>query len=150
MSSHELDYLDENWPENLQQSTIHGDLFPDNVLMLDDEVTGLIDFYFSCTDIRAYDLAVTHAAWCFSEDGDHFDTDVSSALIEGYGSAFNLTDAERDAMPLLTRGAALRFLLSRAFDWINTPADALVTRKDPTAFLRRLEYYQNHPDIFAA
>jgi homoserine kinase type II len=144
----ELDYLDEYWPHDLPRSVIHADLFPDNVLMLGDRVTGLIDFYFSCTDIRAYDLAVTHAAWCFSDDGTDFHAPISQALIAGYISAFPLSDAEREALPLLARGAALRFLLTRAFDWINTPADALVTRKPPQAFLHRLQYYQTHPDIF--
>ncbi|ATW04140.1 homoserine kinase [Sphingorhabdus sp. YGSMI21] len=146
----ELDHLDKYWPDDLPRSAIHADLFPDNVLMLDDRVTGLIDFYFSCTDIRAYDLAVTHAAWCFSEDGTEFHAPISRALLEGYGSAFPLSEAERRALPLLARGAALRFLLTRAYDWINTPAGALVTRKDPQAFLNRLQYYRTHKDIFTA
>ncbi len=146
----ELDHLDAHWPDGLSKSVIHADLFPDNVLMLDDQVTGLIDFYFSCTDVRAYDVAITHAAWCFSEDGLTFDRDISTALIEGYEEAFDLTPDERAALPLLARGAALRFLLTRAYDWINTPADALVTRKDPTAFLNRLKYYQTNPDLFTA
>ncbi len=144
----ELDELDEHWPQNLPRSAIHADLFPDNVLMLGDRVSGLIDFYFSCTDIRAYDLAVTHAAWCFSEDGTEFHDELSDALITGYQSKFALTDAERAALPILARGAALRFLLTRAYDWINTPADAMVTRKPPQAFLNRLQHYQSHPDIF--
>ena len=116
--------------------------------MLGDRVTGLIDFYFSCTDIRAYDLAVTHAAWCFSDDGTEFRDPVSRALIAGYQSAFALGDGERQALPLLARGASLRFLLTRAYDWINTPADALVTRKDPLSFFHRLHFYKSHPDIF--
>ena len=145
----ELDYLDEHWPEDLPRSVIHADLFPDNVLMLDDQVTGLIDFYFSCTDIRAYDVAITHAAWCFSEDGAEFHADISDALLRGYQSAFNLNPDAHAALPVLARGAALRFLLTRAYDWINTPADALVTRKDPVAFLNRLHFYQVNPDIFA-
>ena len=144
----ELDHLDDHWPQDLPRSAIHADLFPDNVLMLGDRVTGLIDFYFSCTDIRAYDLAVTHAAWCFSDDGTDFHAHVSQALIAGYESTFALSDAERQALPLLARGASLRFLLTRAYDWINTPADALVTRKEPQAFLHRLQYYQTHPEIF--
>ena len=146
---HELDNLDQNWPTGLSESVVHADLFPDNVLMLNDQITGLIDFYFSCTDIRAYDLAVTHTAWCFNDTDDSFCPNISEALIDGYVSSFRLSDMERDALPTLARGAALRFLLSRAYDWINTPADALVTRKDPKAFLKRLRYYQNHPEIFA-
>ena len=130
----ELDYLDANWPASLPQSVIHADLFPDNVLMLDDTVTGLIDFYFSCTDVRAYDVAVTHTAWCFSEDGEQFDDAISAALLAGYSETFHLSADERAALPILARGATLRFLLTRAYDWINTPADALVTRKDPDRF----------------
>lgn len=137
----ELAFLDAHWPRELPRAVIHADLFPDNVLMLGDEVTGLIDFYFSCTDIRAYDLAVTHSAWVFSHDGGHFFGDRSAALLQGYAAAHGLSDAERTAFPVLCRGAALRFLLTRAYDWINTPADALVTRKDPLAYLRRLEFY---------
>lgn len=146
--NNELDHLDQNWPDRLQLSVIHADLFPDNVLMLNDQVTGLIDFYFSCTDVRAYDVAVTHTAWCFSEDGENFDAAVSEALIQGYSDAFSLSEEDRAALPVLARGASLRFMLTRAYDWINTPADALVTRKDPTAFLNRLKFYQANPDIF--
>ena len=137
----ELAYLDAHWPADLPHSVIHADLFPDNVLMLGNEVTGLIDFYFSCTDIRAYDLAVTHSAWVFSNDGATWFGDRAAALGAGYRQAHGLTDAERAAFPTLCRGAALRFLLTRAYDWINTPADALVTRKDPLAYLRRLDFY---------
>ncbi|MEW4467990.1 homoserine kinase [Parasphingorhabdus sp. JC815] len=144
----ELDYLDTHWPDELPVSVIHADLFPDNVLMLDDKVTGLIDFYFSCTDIRAYDVAITHAAWCFSDDGTTFDSAISEALIRGYLETFTLSPAAQAALPVLARGAALRFLLTRAYDWINTPADALVTRKDPMAFLNRLHFYQANPDVF--
>ncbi len=137
----ELAYLDAHWPTDLPRSVIHADLFPDNVLMLGDQVTGLIDFYFSCTDLRAYDLAVTHSAWCFSHDGARWFGDRATALGAGYAQGHGLTAAERAAFPILCRGAALRFLLTRAYDWINTPADALVTRKDPLAYLRRLDFY---------
>lgn len=137
----ELAYLDAHWPAELPRAVIHADLFPDNVLMLGDAVTGLIDFYFSCTDVRAYDLAITHSAWVFSNDGAQFFADRSAALLAGYQAAHGLSDAEQAAFPILCRGAALRFLLTRAYDWINTPADALVTRKDPLAYLRRLHFY---------
>ncbi|BAV65953.1 homoserine kinase [Sphingobium cloacae] len=137
----ELAFLDAHWPASLPRAVIHADLFPDNVLMLGDEVTGLIDFYFSCTDIRAYDLAVTHSAWAFSHDGAIWHGDRAAALGAGYAQTHGLSEAERVAFPVLCRGAALRFLLTRAYDWINTPADALVTRKDPLAFLRRLDFY---------
>lgn len=137
----ELDYLYANWPNTLPRSVIHADLFPDNVLMLHGDVTGVIDFYFACTDIRIYDLAITHSAWCFAPSGDNFNTSVSNALIRGYQGTYGLTDAEIAALPVLARGASLRFLLTRAYDWINTPEDALVTRKDPLAYLKRLDFY---------
>ena len=137
----ELDFLDTRWPRDLDRCVIHADLFPDNVLMQGDAVGGLIDFYFSCTDIRAYDVAITHGAWCFSPDGAAFKPDVAHALIAGYGAAHGLTAEEYALLPILGRGAALRFLLTRAYDWINTPPDAMVTRKDPLAYLRRLETY---------
>lgn len=143
----ECDYLERNWPNNLPVSAIHADLFPDNVLMLGSEVTGLIDFYFACTDVRGYDLAVTHSAWCFAPDGSSFDENVSASLLSGYVSAFPLDVPTRDSMPVLLRGACLRFLLTRCYDWINTPASALVTRKDPLAFLRRLDFYSDDANI---
>ncbi len=130
-----------DWPAGLPQSTIHADLFPDNVLMRGADVTGLIDFYFACTDARAYDVAVTHAAWCFSSDGRQFFPERSAALMAGYLGEIALTPAERAALPRLAAGAALRFTLTRAFDWLNTPPDAMVTRKDPMAFARRLGWY---------
>ena len=136
----ELAWLDAHWPRDLDRSVIHADLFPDNVLMHGDEVTGLIDFYFSCTDIRAYDLAITHGAWSFTQDGGTYHADRGVALVQGYEQAHGLSHAERAAFPALCRGAALRFLLTRAYDWINTPPDAMVTRKDPLAYLRRLDF----------
>ncbi len=137
----ELPRLAADWPQDLPRSVIHADLFPDNVLMLGNTVTGLIDFYFACTDITAYDVAVTHAAWCFDASGARFDPALSAALLDGYTVVRPLSAAERAALPVLARGAALRFTLSRAWDWLNTPADALVTRKDPMAFARRLQFY---------
>ena len=137
----ELPLLERAWPADLPRSVIHADLFPDNVLMLGEEVTGLIDFSFACTDLTAYDVAVTHAAWCFDGEGRKFNPAISAALLEGYESLRPLSEAERAALPVLARAAALRFTMSRAFDWLNTPADALVVRKSPMAFARRLEFY---------
>lgn len=147
----ELVHLAETWPRDLPRSVIHADLFPDNVLMLGDRVTGLIDFYFACSDITAYDLAVTHAAWCFGSDGRDFDAALSDALLAGYESMRPLLAEERVALPTLARGAAMRFLMTRAYDWMNTPADAMVTRKDPLAFARRLQFYADpaNAGIFA-
>lgn len=130
-----------DWPAGLPVTTIHADLFPDNVLLLDGKVTALIDFYFACTDARAYDVAVTHAAWCFSADGRQFFPERAAALMQGYGEAVALDAGEIAALPRLAAGAALRFSLTRAYDWLNTPADALVTRKDPMAFARRIAWY---------
>lgn len=137
------------WPTDLPRSVIHADLFPDNVLMLGNKVTGLIDFYFACNDLMAYDVAVTHAAWCFDATGRAFNADLSKALLEGYEAVRPLLAEERAALPLLAQGAALRFTSSRAYDWLNTPADALVSRKDPMAFARRLEFYAANPEVFA-
>lgn len=137
----QLAELERTWPPDLPASVIHADLFPDNVLMLGDRVSGLIDFYFACRDAMAYDLAVTHAAWCFDASGRVFDREVSAGLLQGYETARPLVPRERDALPLLARGAALRFTLTRAYDWVNTPAGAMVTRKDPLAFARRLAFY---------
>lgn len=145
----ELSALEGSWPADLPGGAIHADLFPDNVLMLGDTVTGLIDFYFACTDMFAYDVAITHAAWCFASDGSSFDAAISTALLEGYEAIRPLSRAEHDALPVLARGAALRFTLTRAYDWVNTPADALVTKKDPMAFARRLQFYADNPALFA-
>lgn len=129
------------WPGNLPASICHTDLFPDNVLMLGERVSGMIDFYFACSEAMAYDLAVTHAAWCFDKRGERFDPMIGAALMEGYQAVRPLDDAESAALPLLAQGACLRFVASRAEDWLDTPAGALVTRKDPMDFVRRLNFY---------
>ena len=139
----ELAWLDQHWPNTLPRSVIHADLFPDNVLMRGDAVTGMIDFYFACSDVRAWDVAVTHSAWCFENDGTGFHPSRAAAIIAGYNDTFGLSAEERAAFSALARGSCLRFLLTRAWDWLNTPADALVTRKDPLAFLRRLDFYRD-------
>ena len=129
------------WPVGLPGGAVHTDLFPDNVLFAGDTVTGLIDFYFACTDAHAYDYAVTHAAWCFSAVGVVHYPERAAALAAGYAETHGLSAAEIASLPRLGEGAALRFTLTRAYDWINTPAGALVTRKDPMAFARRLQWY---------
>tara|TARA_Y100000815_G_scaffold273358_1_gene304418 strand:+ start:239 stop:1210 length:972 start_codon:yes stop_codon:yes gene_type:complete len=132
----------ERWPTDLPEGTIHSDLFPDNVLSVGDRVTGLIDFYFACSGILAYDLAVTHAAWSFGLAENAFRPDVGHALIEGYESRRTLSDAERAALPLLAQGACLRFVATRVEDWFATPADGLVRRKNPMQFAHRLAFYR--------
>ena len=145
----ELDDVLSGWLDDLPTGTIHADLFPDNVLMRGDEVTGLIDFYFACTDLRAYDLAVMHGAWAFDAAGRNADWSIGDALVEGYQQSITLEPAERMELSTLARGACIRFLLSRAWDWLNTPADALVTRKDPMAYWRRLQAYRDRAEPLA-
>ncbi len=124
----------------LPHSQTHTDLFPDNVLMLGDRVTGLIDFYFACTGPMVLDLAVTHAAWCFGSD-NAYRPDCGAALAEGYQSVRRLTPDERALFTEVAKGACLRFVASRAEDWLDTPDDALVTRKDPMQFAQRWHFY---------
>jgi homoserine kinase type II len=138
----ELDQLEASWPADLPQGVIHADLFPDNVFFLGDALSGLIDFYFACNDAFAYDIAATLNAWCFETDHS-FNVTKGQALLKGYQSARSLTAAERQALPLLARGAALRFLLTRAYDWLHTASDALVRRKDPLEYLRRLKFHRS-------
>ncbi len=133
--------IDAEWPATLPHATIHADLFPDNAMAVGDTITGLIDFAFACHDVRAYDLAVTHAAWCFDADGNRLLADRSAALIAGYARAHGLLPEERAALPLLGMAASLRFLLTRAEDWFAQRDDIGVTRKDPLAFARRLRFY---------
>jgi homoserine kinase type II len=145
----ELDQVLDDWPTNLPRVAIHADLFPDNVLMRGNQVAGLIDFYFACTDFRAYDLAVTHSAWAFDAEGTPYDPAVGKALIGGYLGTCPLSVDERAALPTLARGACIRFFLTRAWDWLNTPADALVTRKNPLPYWRRSGWYEENPTAFA-
>ncbi|MGC8532231.1 MAG: homoserine kinase [Acidiphilium sp.] len=125
------------WPATLPRGQIHADLFPDNVFFLDGKISGLIDFYFAATDFFALDIAICLNAWCFEPDFS-FNRAKSAALLQGYQAIRPLTQAEQSALPLLCQGAALRFLLTRLYDWLNTPAGALVTKKDPRDYLRRL------------
>jgi len=125
----------------LPQSQTHTDLFPDNVLMLGEHVTGLIDFYFACTGPMVLDLAVTHAAWCFDRDNRYLPA-LGAALVEGYESIRPLESAERALFAEVAKGACLRFVASRAEDWLDTPDDALVTRKDPMQFVERWQFYE--------
>jgi homoserine kinase type II len=138
----ELAFLERAWPRHLPRGTIHADLFPDNVLFLGDEVSGLIDFYFACTDFLAYDLAVCLNAWCFEPDFS-FNITKSMALIEAYQNLRKLKPEEIEALPVLARGSALRFTLTRLVDWLNVPPGALVRPKDPLEYLMRLHFHQH-------
>ncbi|MTI00572.1 homoserine kinase [Roseibium sp. RKSG952] len=138
----ELDTIERNWPDALPVGVIHADLFPDNVFFLNDKLSGLIDFYFACTDAFAYDIAICLNAWCFESDLS-FNVTKARALLNGYNSVRPLTPDEFDALPLLARGAALRFLLTRLYDWLSVPEGALVTPKDPVEYLKKLRFHQD-------
>lgn len=137
----ELAALQAAWPANLPSGVIHADLFPDNVFFRGDALSGLIDFYFACNDFLAYDLAICLNAWCFEPDGP-FNATKARALLSGYERVRRLSEAERDALPLLCRGSALRFLLTRLFDWLNHPPGAFVRPKDPLEYARKLRFHQ--------
>ena len=138
----ELDHLEACWPTDLPLGVIHADLFPDNVFFLGDRLSGLIDFPFSCNDILAYDVAICLNAWCFEPDHS-FNVTKARALLGAYGRARKLSDAEQDALPLLARGSALRFLLTRLVDFLNVPPGALVKPKDPLEYVRKLRFHQS-------
>jgi homoserine kinase type II len=131
-----------DWPAqgSLPAGHIHADLFPDNVFFLDGKLSGLIDFYFAATDILAYDIAVCLNAWCFEPDLS-FNVTKARAMLAAYQATRPLSPAERAALPVLCRGAAIRFLLTRLYDWLNTPPGALVMRKDPLEYVRRLRFH---------
>jgi homoserine kinase type II len=130
-----------DWPRGLPAGVIHADLFPDNVLFVDGKVSGLIDFYFACDDALAYDIAVMLNAWCFEIDGA-FNITKSKALLAAYRQQRELTPDEIAALPMLARGAALRFLLTRLYDWLNPDPTALVRPKDPRDYVRRLRFHR--------
>lgn len=137
--------IEQNWPDRLPQGVIHGDLFPDNVLFDHTTITGVIDFYFACQDMLAYDLAVMINAWCFDQP-QRFNPDKAKALITGYTSNRSLQDDEREAMLVLARGAALRFYLTRLYDWIHTPSDAQVKPHNPDDYWHRLIFLHSMDD----
>ncbi len=137
----ELDALEGEWPRGLPQGVIHADLFPDNVFFLGDTLSGLIDFYFACTDTLVYDAAICLNAWCFEADHS-YNVTKGRALLTNYARTRPLSAAEWEKLPLLARGAALRFLLTRLVDWLNVPPGALVRPKDPYEYLRKLRFHQ--------
>jgi homoserine kinase type II len=137
----ELAHLENHWPVDLPHGVIHADLFPVNVFFLGPKLSGLIDFYFACTDMLAYDIAICLNAWCFEPDHS-YNVTKGRALLQGYGRGRALSDAERAALPLLCRGAAMRFLLTRLVDWLEVPPGALVRPKDPMEYYRKLRFHQ--------
>ena len=140
--SAELAYLESGvWPRDLPQGVIHADLFPDNVFFLGERLSGIIDFTFACHDTLAYDVAICLNAWCFEPDHS-FNVTKARAFLNAYARARKLSAAEQDALPLLARGAAIRFLLTRLVDWLNVPPGALVRPKDPLEYVRKLRFQQ--------
>jgi homoserine kinase type II len=137
----ELAAIERDWPEDLPRGVIHADLFPDNVFFQGERLTGIIDFYFACVDIIAYDLAICLNAWCFEPDGA-FNITKARQLLAAYRAERPFTPRELDALPLLARGAALRFLLTRLFDWQNRVEGALVKPKDPLEYLDKLRFHR--------
>jgi homoserine kinase type II len=138
----ELDHLERSWPTDLPEGVIHADLFPDNVFFLGDKLSGLIDFPFSCNDILAFDVAICLNAWCFEPDAS-FNVTKARALLNAYTRERPLSLEEQDALPLLARGSAMRFLLTRLVDWLNVPSGALVRPKDPLEYVRKLRFHQS-------
>jgi homoserine kinase type II len=138
----ELDALEKSWPRRLPQGVIHADLFPDNVFFLGNKLSGLIDFYFACTDTLAYDVAVCLNAWCFEADHS-YNVTKGRSLLNAYGKVRALSEAERNELPVLARGAAMRFLLTRLVDWLAVPDGALVRPKDPLEYYRKLRFHQS-------
>ncbi|HYZ65078.1 MAG TPA: phosphotransferase, partial [Acetobacteraceae bacterium] len=143
-----LDCILARWPADLPRGHIHADLFPDNVFFLEGKISGLIDFYFAATDLLAYDIAVCLNAWCFEPDFQ-FNVTKARSMLRAYAATRPLSPAELAALPVLCQGAALRFLLTRLFDWVNTPEGAMVTRKDPLEYLRRLRFHLGARDEHA-
>jgi homoserine kinase type II len=142
----ELERLEKTWPRDLPQGVIHADLFPDNVFFLGDRLSGLIDFYFACTDTLAFDVAICLNAWCFEPDHS-YNVTKGRNLLTSYIKTRPLSDAEREALPLLARGAAMRFLLTRLVDWLNVPAGALVQPKNPLEYCRKLRFHQKATSV---
>ena len=138
----ELDHLKGAWPSGLPHGIIHADLFTDNVFFIGPEVSGLIDFYFACTDALAYDLAICLNAWCFETDGS-FNLTKGRAMLAGYQAVRRLEPAEVEALPVLCRGSAMRFMLTRLVDWLNVPPGALVKPKDPLEYDRKLNFHRH-------
>jgi homoserine kinase type II len=139
----EIDHLEGNlWPKSLPQGVIHADLFPDNVFFLGERVSGIIDFTFACNDMLAYDVAICLNAWCFESDCS-FNVTKARAFLNAYGRERGFSEAEQNALPLLARGAALRFLLTRLVDFLNVPPGALVKPKDPLEYVRKLRFQQS-------
>jgi homoserine kinase type II len=140
--ANELDALEQAWPRDLPEGVIHADLFPDNVFFLGEELSGLIDFYFACIDTLAFDVAICLNAWCFEPDHS-YNVTKGRALLNAYAKTRAWSAQEQAALPVLARGAAMRFLLTRLVDWLAVPDGALVKPKDPLEYYRKLRFHQS-------
>jgi len=138
----ELDFFEASWPKELPSGVIHADMFNDNVFFLHERLSGIIDFYFACNDFLAYDVAICLNAWCFEPD-NAFNATKARAMLQAYDKVRPLSEEERRALPVLARGSALRFMLTRLYDWAHTPSDALVKRKDPNEYLAKLRFHRS-------
>ena len=148
-----LNDVEKNWPKNLPKGIIHADLFHDNIFFTQDKFSGVIDFYFSCEDFFAFEIAICFNALCFDGPKSNLSFNVTKAknFIDGYSSIRKLNDEEKNSIKVLSQGAALRFLLTRVFDALNTVEGAIVKIKDPMEYLKRLEFHKNsknHEDYF--
>lgn len=142
----EIRFLEAHWPGGLPSGVIHADMFPDNVFYiehgLDIRLSGVIDFYFACNDFFMYDLAICMNAWCFENMHHEFNITRTSLMLKGYNRIRPISKAELDALPILARGSALRFLLTRCYDWLNPAPGALVKPKNPMEYLKKLQFHQ--------
>ena len=138
----EHNFLMDNWPDNLPNGIIHGDLFPDNIFFKNNKLTGVIDFYFACNEFYIFDIAICINAWCFESDYS-FNITKASHLLEGYRTLKGLTEYEIQYLPIMCRGSALRFLLTRLVDWNKRDQNALVIPKDPNEYYNKLQFHQS-------
>ena len=148
-----LEVIEDQWPKNIPRGIIHADLFPDNIFFKGSKLTGIIDFYFSCYDFYALEIAICLNALCFEGKNENLSFNVTKAkkFIDGYSSIRKLTEEEKESLKILCHGAAMRFLLTRVFDYLNLTEDALVKIKDPVEYLKRLEFHnsvKNYQDYF--
>ena len=148
-----LEEVEKNWPKNIPSGIIHADLFPDNIFFKEDKLSGIIDFYFACHDFYAFEIAICLNALCFEGQKENLSFNVTKAkkFIDGYSNIRKLNQNEKNALKILCKGAALRFLLTRVFDYLNITEGSIVTIKDPLEYLKRLEFHdsvKNYEDYF--
>ena len=145
MIEENLNSVENNWPKSLPKGIIHADLFHDNIFFKQDRLSGIIDFYFSCEDFYAFEIAICFNALCFDGIKENLSFNITKAknFIDGYSSVRKITDEEKNNIKILSQGASLRFLLTRVFDALNTVEGAIVKNKDPIEYLKRLEFHKN-------